>query len=127
MDYDLLFDNPRKSYQYKSWSMTVVRSRLEVNERSKSNGISPFSIRRYQVIISCIQGYSCTTMRITKRRCESEQIEAGIKYSHSMDCTNVTPVHKIGTVSKGLESGLLECCQYTVYRSPITFPKVGIE
>ena len=68
-------------------------------------------------------------MRITKRRCESEQIEAGIKYSHTMDCTNVTPVHKIGTVSKGLESesGLLECCQYTVYRSPITFPKVGIE
>ena len=37
MDYDLSFDNPRKSYQYKSWSMTVVRSRLEVNERSKSN------------------------------------------------------------------------------------------
>ena len=66
-------------------------------------------------------------MRITKRRCESEQIEAGIKYSHSMDCTNVTPVHKIGTVSKGLESGVLECCQYTVYRSPITFRKVGIE
>ena len=54
MDYDLSFDNPRKSYQYKSWGMTVVRSRPEVNERSKSNGISPFSIRRYQVIISCI-------------------------------------------------------------------------
>ena len=34
MEYDVLFDNPRKSYLYKSWSMTVVRSRLEVTERS---------------------------------------------------------------------------------------------
>ena len=61
MEYDVSFDNPRKSYQYKSWSMTVVRSRLEIItfERSKSNGIPD---RRYQVIISCIQGYSCTTM-----------------------------------------------------------------
>ena len=37
-------------------------------------------------------------MRITKRRCESEQIEAGIKYSHTMDCTNLTPQHKSSNI-----------------------------
>ncbi len=49
MDYDLSFDNPRKSYQYKSWSMTVVRSRLEVNERSKCSRMGFVSFTRSKI------------------------------------------------------------------------------
>ena len=91
-----------------------------------SNGICKF--HQIEDIKSLFRVFRATVVLQWELRNNNYNVKLSTSYIFSdYVLYTVTRVHKIGTVSKGLESGLLECCQYTVYRSPITFPKVGFE